>query len=185
MKLARKANISKVAWEALIPVENKIMPKLIEHSRRLDNTGEILFQNDKGTKISVKTKHIKDFLIGTHNHPDEKHYSIDSYLSFADIRNAIRFNDIEKRAVTKDGFCHLVELPPLTTLDKLKCNLVLNQYEKMQKELIKYTINELQSESKEMCLVFINKAAWVLKRKMQKTLEKVAGLKFRTIKLPE
>jgi len=66
----------------------------------------------------------------------------------------------------------------------IKCVLYL--YRKIENiHMIKYTINELQSESKEMCLVFINKAAWVLKRKMQKTLEKVAGLKFRTIKLPE
>lgn len=185
MKLARKANISKTAWEALIPVERKIKSKSIEHARRLDNnTGKVLFRNT-GTEDSVTVKKIKDFLIGTHNHPSEKHCAIDSYLSFADIRNAIRFNDREKRAVTNDGFCHLVELPPLGRLKKLECKYVLHTYKKLQKKLIKYVIDELKSESKELRLLFLEKASWALRRKMQRTLEKISGLKFRTIKLPE
>jgi hypothetical protein len=185
MKLARKANISKAAWEALIPIERNIKSKPVEHACRLDNnTGEILFQNS-GIDNFVGKKHIKNYLIDTHNHPSGKHCSIDSYLSYTDIRDAIRHNDRENRVVIGDGFCHLIEIPKLDFLKKLKCKLILNKYEKLEKEIRKYVKVQFKSEPKEVRIVFGNKAIWFLIRKMQKELQKVGGFKFRTIKLPE
>ena len=183
MKLARKANISKAAWEALIPIEREIRKQPVEHSRRLDNnTGEILFRNT-GIGTFVNIKRIKNRLIGTHNHPFRDHCSSDSYLSYADIHNAIKYNDREKRAVIGDGFCHLVELPQLDFFKKLKCKHILNKYEKTEKELIKQVRIQFKSEIKETRIGIINKAVWFLTRKMKKELEKVGGLKFRTIPL--
>jgi len=154
-------NISAVAREALIPIEQEIMSKPVEHAYQLDKAGMIIFNNEgNASSATVFTK--KDNFILTHNHPES--FVDTTALSPEDIVAAIDNLFHEFRAITSDGFCHLVEVPKLKTSIKNQCHDILHHYVTMAEIFSGFS---LQSH-----------------RKMRKELEKVGGLKFRTIKLP-
>jgi hypothetical protein len=162
-------NISKAARQSLIPIEKEIKSKQIEYVSVLNKVGKILSKaigNKDGVHISIPS----DSFIVTHNHPDELVRS--GALSPSDILIGILYKLREVRAVTQDGFCHLVEIPKkMGVLKRIKCSIVVNKYNNEMNDLIKR--NEL-SYSK----------TWTFLRKMHKELKNF-GLKFRTIKLPE
>lgn len=164
-------NISKTARQALIQVEGRIFSKGIEYAAELTNKGEVLSLYN-GTKTSVRPwqNSMKNGLICTHNHPG---LSIrDTYLSPADIRLGVMHGYREMRAVTYDRFCHLVEIPKQGILQQIICALIATKYELLLNNLFKK--NKLDY-----------KTFWNTRREMRKELEKVGGLKFRTIKMPE
>jgi len=150
-------NISSAAKRALIPIEREIMSQPIEYFYQLNNQGEIL-THLKGNTDSVGIKYIKDDLISTHNHPTGK------FLTTIDIMSAIRLRNREIRVVTKDGYCHLAEIPKLDFFEKMNCQSLLIRYQDL-----------------------FNKEgySWGLIRKMKKDIKKNYGLKFRTILLPK
>lgn len=162
-------NISKAAKSALIPFENKIMNENIEHGRQLTNLGKPL-ADYTGTKIhiSITSNNNVGGLIFTHNHPHK------SFLSVTDIITAINMKYREFRTVSSNGRCHLVEISKMTSQSLIKCSHLLEKYELLIKDFIK---SDAQA--------FTKKEYWNLIRKMKKELEKIGGLKFRTIKLPE
>jgi len=151
-------NISKAAWQALIPIERKMMPNPIEYAYQLDNKGKVLSEYI-GNASHVDPFYIKDNLILTHNHPNTSRDN--TYMSpLLDIKTSIEFKVRESRAVASDGFCHLVEIPKLKPSEVEKCNIILTKYDKKS-------------------------LTWSDVRKMRKELEKAGGLKFRTIPLPK
>lgn len=154
-------NISNAARKALIPLEKEIMSKPVEHACQLDNNGELL-SHLEGTDKTIKIPFIKKRLIITHNHP--KHSVKETFLSPRDLIWAVNTDCKEFRAVTKDRFCHLVEIPELKPSAKIRCRGILAAYKYLEKK---------------------KGATLSLLREVRKELEKAAGLKFRTIKLPK
>lgn len=155
-------NISTAARQALMPIERKIKSEPIENLYILNNRGNII-QTETGSKHTVnfelaQKSSCKDRFILTHNHPSS------SPLSPKDIKSGIEDNFCEVRATTKDGLCHLVEIPNLSEQQKAKCFGFLEVYQDLAKTL-GLNINTV--------------------RAAQKKLEEYGGLKFRTIKLPE
>lgn len=154
-------NISEAARKALIPIEKEIMSQKTEHACQFDNNGKLL-SHSEGTNKKVIIRFVKKGAILTHNHPgcSVKNTS----LSPSDLLWAVKAECREFRAVTKDRFCYLVEVPELKQSEKLRCIGILAAYKYLNKKKG----------------VFMS-----LYREVRKELEKAAGLKFRTIKLPK
>jgi hypothetical protein len=151
-------NISYIAKKALIPIEREIKTQPVEHFYQLNNKGEIL-SHFKGDIDRVEIKYVEDNLISTHNHPNSN-----NFLSTIDIINAIRLNNREMRVITKDGYCHLAEIPKIAPLKRMDCIITLIRYRNLYNE---------------------EGYSWKLIRKMKKEIEKTFGLKFRTVLLPK
>jgi hypothetical protein len=164
-------NISKAARQTLIPIEKDIMNKSTEYGYQLTNLGKSI-ANFTGTKNQVLITSNNNINIGglifTHNHPQK------SFLSITDINTAIARKYREFRTISANGRCHLVEISKMTSQNLMKCLHILNKYDFLIKDFIR---TDTQA--------FTKKEYWNLIRKMRKDLEKVGGLKFRTIKLPE
>lgn len=158
-------NISVTAKKALIPHENFIRTFKKEHGTELSNTGQLLHGyngSDVSVPIPLYSNNEGKGLIFTHNHPNTTVKN--TGLSIGDIRCGLKNLYCEFRAVTTDGFCHLVEIPQnLGHTVKNKCFDILSQYE----------------------FLFPNNFPRKQMRKMQKELAKAGGLKFRTIPIPQ
>lgn len=168
-------NIPIAAKNALIPIEQKICSENVEHLYQLDKNGQIL-SHTIGDEHSVKSKDIKDCFLSVHNHPNgAKKFSV------SDLINSISDNEREARIVTKDRFCHLVEIPHLNFLKKIKCYYIIikRSFDK-DKYLYQCKLNNINLSAVQKAK--INNKFY---RDMTKELEQKIGLKFRTIKLPE
>lgn len=153
-------NISRVTKKLrpfLNPIERKIKSKKVEHLYKLDKNGKVL---DKviGDEDSVTSKYVKNIFVSTHNHPDEVYNS--TLLSPDDIYNSIIDNEREARMITKDGFCHLVEIPKMSLSKENECLGFLSFY-------IKY--------------LWLTGWDHSVARRMQNGLKKIDRFKFRTI----
>jgi len=170
-------NISRTARQALIHIERTIISKPIEYAYQLDRQGNIL-SAEMGTRFCVLSPFKKGARIGTHNHPAlKKRTSVLNGLSPNDIGAGIEKCHIEARAVFNikniGNFCHLVEIPPLDIAIRERCfNMVEAQDYLLRKNVGIFSFSNSKKLTK-------------LTREFYKELEKVGGLKFRTIKLPE
>ena len=170
-------NISRAARTALIPIERTIIAKPVEYAYQLDRQGNILSANI-GTRTCVSSPFTKGARIGTHNHPAlKKRTSVSNGLSPNDIGAGIEKCHNETRSVFNikniGNFCHLVEIPPLDRATKERLfNIVDAQDYLLRKNVGIFSFSNSKKLTK-------------LTGEFYKELEKVGGLKFRTIKLPE
>ncbi len=121
--------------------------------------------------------------IFTHNHPDI--FMRELYLSPADIGMGIKQGYREIRAVSEDGFCHLVEIPGMHLIKKKHCYLITQKYEISLDSIIdsfNRTYAELTPSDK--VIKETNKRILNHIKEMNKLLERTGGLKFRKLKLP-
>lgn len=159
-------NISKIARKNLINFEQILKSQPREYACQVNNNGKLL-SCSIGTSNNVLIPYIEDGLILTHNHPNSVFKN--NFLSPADLICALRNRYIEFRSVTSDGFCHLVEIPPMELSERKNCLINLTLYE--------HGVKKFLDNGKDV--------PFQLVRKIQKVFEKSAGLKFRTIKLPD
>lgn len=153
-------NISRITKKIapfLNPIEETIMSQPIEHLYKFDKKGNIL-KHFSGNKTSVQSDFIPDAFGSVHNHDRTCR---NTFLSPSDIYLSIIDKEHESRVVTNDGFCLLVEIPVLSASRKIKCYDILKDFIKLGNDAGGYTRMSIKN--------------------MRKILEKVGGLKFRTI----
>lgn len=159
--------ISAIAKKALIPYEQQIKSQEIENGHIFMNKDGKHLDEFVGDSRGIAITNYSKGDIYTHNHPIVPKNK--TALSIPDIRTALKLKFRELRAVTVDGFCHLVEVPESLNIGKrdydyISCLMILENYEPFFEK---------------------NGLKWPIIRKLHKELEKVGGLKFRTIKLPQ